>query len=188
MAHVVAWMTPLDEGLRPYQLQKMLMFVSRDCELSESFVLSANNSSAHVFIDMAALDELGLDFEEVKEEVSKTLLPVLENWENESEDCFYTTPVNHLCIFMGCDYPTEQLNGSITGVVQERRIAKTFRDLRDALNTLTDEQLDSTLTLYRENEDEFYSVAAVLECTNEDDVLDKDHPYLQFISSLEAND
>jgi hypothetical protein len=180
MIHVIAWMTPLEEGLRPHQLQNMLMYVSQDCELSETFELSANNSAAHIFFDLTALEDLGIELEQAKAEVSQTLLPVLENWEHESEDCFYTTPTSNLRIFMGCDQATLQSDGRTTGVVEELSVAATFRELRDALNTLSDEQLDSNLTVYDGNDDEFYAVTATIKRTPELDVLDRNHPYIQF--------
>ena len=178
MIHAIGWMTPLEEGLRSYQLQNMLMHVTQDCELSETYELAANNSTAHVIFNLAAIEELGIDLEHAKEEVSQVLLPVLENWENESEDCHYTTKSN-LRIFMGCDQPTLQPNESVTGIVERLSEAITFRQLRDALNTLSEEQLDSHLTKYDIQDDEFYAVKAVLKRAPITDVLDENHPYIE---------
>ena len=60
---------------------------------------------------------------------------------------------------------------------------KTFRDLLQSLQTLNDEQLACTLTLFDCVIEEYYPLVAKLEITDEDcDVLDENHPVLAFNS------
>jgi len=54
----------------------------------------------------------------------------------------------------------------------------TFRELKENLDSLSDEQLDCDLTVYDPNEQEFYGANLDLSTTEESDVLDKNHPYL----------
>ena len=53
-----------------------------------------------------------------------------------------------------------------------------YRDLKKALETLTEEQLDCDLTLYDPNEQEYYPADLKMEVTKDTDVLDKGHPFL----------
>jgi len=50
----------------------------------------------------------------------------------------------------------------------------TYRDLLRKLKTLSEEQLDMDLTLYSDGE--YYPAEILL--TDEDDVLDANHPYI----------
>lgn len=57
----------------------------------------------------------------------------------------------------------------------------TYRELAaEILNTLTDEQLDMDVTIYDSEDDEFFGCYSnILGITTaEDNVLDKNHPYL----------
>jgi len=59
------------------------------------------------------------------------------------------------------------------------RIKMTWKDLAIHIGQMTAEQKQSHVTAQDSVSDEFYAVAT-LEFTTEDDVLDKDHPYLAF--------
>lgn len=56
----------------------------------------------------------------------------------------------------------------------------TYRELANALAQFSDEQLNQAVTVYIQGVDDYYSVVGdyPLTFTEEDDVLDKDHPYL----------
>lgn len=53
----------------------------------------------------------------------------------------------------------------------------TYQQLLDILQTLTHEQLKANLSIYDPTIDEYYTVSG-FGITNEDEVLDKDHPYI----------
>jgi hypothetical protein len=180
MTHVVAWMTSAEEGIKPYQLHRMLGFLAQESELSGMVEISANNSTAHAIFDLCALEDLSIDFEAAKAEVIACLTPVLEDWSNESPDCFYTT-VGHLRIFMGCDQATYHGDGLYTAVVPDvKEPIHTYRALRDRLNCLTDDQLDCGLQKHEEDNDEFFPIEMQLKESPEDDVLDKGHPFISY--------
>lgn len=52
-----------------------------------------------------------------------------------------------------------------------------YRELLGFLNELSDEQLDMDVSVYIEDQDEFYPMTKV-GITNETNVLDEGHPYL----------
>lgn len=58
------------------------------------------------------------------------------------------------------------------------RTSKTFRELLNELNKMTDEQLDSDLTIVDED-DEYHAVEMVSDWHKFDDVLDADHPFFR---------
>ncbi len=56
----------------------------------------------------------------------------------------------------------------------------TYRELAEAINTFTEEQKDSSVTVYIKDHDEFYPLYTdTLKFGEHDDVLDKDHPFLE---------
>lgn len=56
----------------------------------------------------------------------------------------------------------------------------TYRELAQIISEkMTDDQKNCDVTVYYFNIDEFYSCRCI-ELSEEDDVLDKDHPYLVF--------
>lgn len=55
----------------------------------------------------------------------------------------------------------------------------TYRQLKEALNKMTDEQLDCNLSLH--DEDEYYPVEVSVKESEADDVLDRGHPFLEVI-------
>ena len=57
------------------------------------------------------------------------------------------------------------------------RKSKTFRDLLVELRGLTEEQLDCDLTIVDEHE-EYFAIEVTVGKSDEDDVLDSDHPFL----------
>lgn len=54
---------------------------------------------------------------------------------------------------------------------------KTFRDLKVFLSALSEEQLDCDLSVQLSHNEEYYEVIA-FDLAEDDDVLDKDHPYI----------
>ena len=59
-------------------------------------------------------------------------------------------------------------------------MTQTYKQLLDRLLTLTDEQLDCTPTVYDSETDDYYPITQFLIATDEDQVLDEDHPYFSF--------
>lgn len=55
----------------------------------------------------------------------------------------------------------------------------TWRELRDKLNTLTDEQLNTDVTIFDGNVGEF-APADGFDIADADDVLDTGHPFLRY--------
>ena len=55
----------------------------------------------------------------------------------------------------------------------------TYRKLAEIINTFTEDQKDLDVSVYNIDEDEFYSADCV-GLSEEDDVLEKDHPYIVF--------
>ena len=56
----------------------------------------------------------------------------------------------------------------------------TYRELREKLNTFTDEQLDSDVAIYDSETDEYFqSNVEVVYATDAQDVLDIDHPVIR---------
>lgn len=53
----------------------------------------------------------------------------------------------------------------------------TYRELRNRINQMTEEQLDCDVTIVDSGSDEFYTVD-VVSCEDTDGVLDHNHPYL----------
>ena len=58
----------------------------------------------------------------------------------------------------------------------------TYRQLKAVLNTLTDEQLEANVTVKDIPGDEYYGVCG-FGFEEEDDVLDKGHPFIRFATS-----
>ena len=56
----------------------------------------------------------------------------------------------------------------------------TYRQLLEWLKKFNDEQLDSNVSVHIKDADEWYPVEATA-FTEEDDVLDKGHPYLETV-------
>lgn len=57
----------------------------------------------------------------------------------------------------------------------------TYRELAEQLAHLNDEQLDSDVTVYDTNQDEYFGCyELVLRFEEETDVLDEGHPFLAF--------
>ena len=55
----------------------------------------------------------------------------------------------------------------------------TYRELAALIMEFDDEQLDSNVTIYHSDQDEYFPLAYTpLAITAEDDVLDANHPYL----------
>ena len=61
-------------------------------------------------------------------------------------------------------------------MIQQVRV-NTFRELREELNRLTDEQLDCDLVV-NDASDEYHGVYYFVRINQDDDVLDKGHPIL----------
>lgn len=55
----------------------------------------------------------------------------------------------------------------------------TYRELKEKLEKLTEEQLDMNVSFYDKMNDEYYSGGAFF-ITDEDDVLDKNHPVITY--------
>ena len=56
----------------------------------------------------------------------------------------------------------------------------TFKDLLIMLQAMTPEQLDSTLTVYDPDSDEYYPITTLFAASDSHQVLDENHPYLTF--------
>ena len=56
----------------------------------------------------------------------------------------------------------------------------TYRELFAQLQQLTDEQLDSTVTVYDTDSDEYYGCTELVYTTDACDVLDPNHPVISF--------
>lgn len=59
----------------------------------------------------------------------------------------------------------------------------TYRELLEVLNNLSDDQLDSDISIYDKEADEFYSGSGVgycIEGSPAEDILDPDHLYIIF--------
>ena len=55
----------------------------------------------------------------------------------------------------------------------------TYKDLKDQLEVLSEDQLRMDVTIYDSEDDEFYGCyASHLSFNKEDDTLDENHPYL----------
>jgi hypothetical protein len=55
----------------------------------------------------------------------------------------------------------------------------TYKELKDQLDNLNEEQLEMDVTIYDSEEDEFFGCyAPQLSINKEDDTLDDNHPYL----------
>ena len=57
---------------------------------------------------------------------------------------------------------------------------QTYRDLLTMLQSMTDEQLDCTPTVYIEGVDEYYPATTLLTASDNNQVLDENHPYISF--------
>lgn len=55
----------------------------------------------------------------------------------------------------------------------------TYRKLKETLDKMTDEQLDSNLTIHDELSDEYYPIEIKIKESETDDVLDAGHPFLE---------
>jgi len=58
--------------------------------------------------------------------------------------------------------------------------AMTYRELLAQLQQFTDEQLDSTATVYDTDSDEYYGCTELVYTTEWQDVLDPNHPVIKF--------
>ena len=56
----------------------------------------------------------------------------------------------------------------------------TWTELRDKINNMSEEQRNTDVTFFDSNEGEFFALCR-LNFTSEDDVLDKNHPYLEVL-------
>jgi len=54
----------------------------------------------------------------------------------------------------------------------------TWRELKKQLGYLTDEQLDTDVTIYHPADTEFYPAIETLKINKNFDVLDEDHPFI----------
>lgn len=53
----------------------------------------------------------------------------------------------------------------------------TYRQLKERINKLSENQLDCDITVYKPDEDEYYPTHISVGITEENDVLDEGHPY-----------
>lgn len=61
------------------------------------------------------------------------------------------------------------------------KTSKTFRELLNVLQKMTDEQLDCDLTIADED-DEFQAIEMVTEWHDQADVLDENHPFFRIVN------
>ena len=57
---------------------------------------------------------------------------------------------------------------------------QTYRDLLTLLQSMTDEQLDCTPTVYIDGVDEYYPATTLLTASDSNQVLNENHPYISF--------
>jgi hypothetical protein len=58
-------------------------------------------------------------------------------------------------------------------------IKMTYRQLKAHIETMDDAQLDSNVTIHNTCEDEYFPVVDIQYSDDENDVLDKNHPFLE---------
>lgn len=57
----------------------------------------------------------------------------------------------------------------------------TYKQLKDQLNMLSEEQLDCDITIYHPEDQKFYPAIIGMRITRETDVLDKNHPFFHIL-------
>ena len=57
---------------------------------------------------------------------------------------------------------------------------QTYRDLLIMIQAMSEDQLDSTPTVYDSDSDEYYPATTILTASDTHQVLDENHPYLTF--------
>jgi len=57
---------------------------------------------------------------------------------------------------------------------------QTYRDLLVLLQSMTEQQLDCTPTIYDPDSDEYHPVTTFLTASDTNQVLNEDHPYFSF--------
>lgn len=57
---------------------------------------------------------------------------------------------------------------------------QTYRDLLVMIQSMSEDQLDSTPTVYDGDTDEYYPMTTLFTASDSHQVLDEDHPYLTF--------
>ena len=57
---------------------------------------------------------------------------------------------------------------------------QTYRDLLRMLQSMTNEQLDCTPTIYDPDSDEYYPATTLLTASDTNQVLNENHPYISF--------
>ena len=57
---------------------------------------------------------------------------------------------------------------------------QTYRELLTLLQSMTDEQLDCTPTVYIDGVDEYYPATTLMTASDDNQVLPVDHPYISF--------
>lgn len=75
--------------------------------------------------------------------------------------------------------PQSKDNNMDRDSLEQLHEAQTYRELRDLLSSLSQEQLDCQITWHCVKDEEFYAVTTAVKLAPEDDVLDRNHPYLQ---------
>jgi len=68
------------------------------------------------------------------------------------------------------------VDSKVEPLTTQGSLATTYRQMGEKIKEMNDEQLDSNITVYVENEEEFYP--ADLRIVKEDDVLDENHPII----------
>jgi len=59
-------------------------------------------------------------------------------------------------------------------------MAKTYRALIEELKNIPEEHLDDNITIYQDDEDEYYPVSLDLTTRDSEGVLDEGHPFFDF--------
>ncbi len=95
----VAWMVPLESGLKKKHIIKVLSLLPEDSEIVP-FEIHESNSSAYGFATTDVIDE-----ENGLESIVDLLGPVVEDWSNESSDYTFALPSGKT-VYIGCDYRT----------------------------------------------------------------------------------
>lgn len=99
---VVLWMVETEEGLTKEQIVESMELLEKDDRGYMTIEIEGHaNSTAIGFISTSYYDELSYSSNKIK----RTILPVLDDWNNESEDCEYILS-DGTVVFMGCYYTT----------------------------------------------------------------------------------
>ncbi len=101
---VVAWMVPVDSGLKKKHIHKILDMLPDEAELIP-FEIHESNSSAYGYATTAAVDE-----ENGLETITDLLEPVVEDWTIESADSTFQLDSGRK-VYIGCDYRTVIFGG-----------------------------------------------------------------------------